>query len=273
MIPISHRLPFHSPKLRPGQQRRSAKPTGRRIPICIVKAICWLVLVSCANHALAADPADPADANPDAMDVVADPSQIGGESTSTVQVAQLVYAGDKSSECFSDHFLLKAEQDSSLTTSRRFHTVKLSSDDVYNFPLVIMTGEGGFTLKAAERNNLRQYIEKGGFLLASAGCSSTEWDASFRREMAKVFSDIKMEPLAMDHLIFHTVYDIDKLQAKNDDIKPLEGIHIGQRLGVLYSRDGLNDTSHAEGCCCCGGNEITNSELVNVNILVYSLMH
>ena len=204
---------------------------------------------------------------------IADPAQVGGESASTVQVAQLVYAGDKSSECFSDHFLMKAEQDSSLTTSRRFHTVKLDSDDVYNFPLVIMTGEGEFTLTNAERNRLRQYISKGGFLLASAGCSSTEWDASFRREMVKVFQDNPLKPLSMEHLIFHTVYDIDKLEAKNADIKPLEGIHQGQRLGVLYSSDGLNDTAHAQGCCCCGGNEITNSELVNVNILVYSLLH
>ncbi len=41
---------------------------------------------------------------------------------------------------------------------------------------------------------------------------------------------------------------------------------------VLYSQDGLNDTSHAQGCCCCGGNEITNAEEINVNILVYSLL-
>ena len=48
-----------------------------------------------------------------------------------------------------------------------------------------------------------------------------------------------MEPLTMDHLIFHTVYDIERLTAKNSAIKPLEGIHFGNRLGVLYSQDGL----------------------------------
>jgi hypothetical protein len=40
---------------------------------------------------------------------------------------------------------------------------------------------------------------------------------------------------------------------------------------VLYSQDGLNDTSNTQGCCCCGGNEITNAEQINVNILIYSL--
>ena len=47
---------------------------------------------------------------------------------------------------------------------------------------------------------------------------------------------------------------------------------LGKRLGVLYSQDGLNDTSNTQGCCCCGGNEITNAEQINVNILIYSLL-
>ena len=56
--------------------------------------------------------------------------------------------------------------------------------------------------------------------------------------MAKIFAEHPMEPLTMDHLIFHTVYDIDQLKAKKGKPKPLEGIHIGKRLGVLYSQDG-----------------------------------
>jgi hypothetical protein len=38
--------------------------------------------------------------------------------------------------------------------------------------MVIMTGEGDFELLDSERANLRKYVEGGGFLLASAGCSS-----------------------------------------------------------------------------------------------------
>ena len=36
--------------------------------------------------------------------------QLGGEAEGIVQVANLVYAGSKSSKCFSDHFLIQAEQ-------------------------------------------------------------------------------------------------------------------------------------------------------------------
>jgi hypothetical protein len=208
---------------------------------------------------------------PQGADSVAESKQVGGEPDGIVQVANLVYAGTKSSQCFSDHFLIRAEKDSSISTSRRFHAVKLGAEDVFGFPLVIMTGEGDFSLTDQERENLRKYIEGGGFLLSSAGCSSREWDRAFRREMAKIFPATPMVALGLDHPVFHTVYEITELQAKHGKPRPVEGIVLNGRLGVLYSQDGLNDTSHAQGCCCCGGNEITNSEQVNVNILAYAL--
>jgi hypothetical protein len=204
---------------------------------------------------------------------VPEPHETGGESQSIVQIASITYAGTKTSKCFSEHFLTKAESDSSISTSRRFHAAKLATDEVYAFPLIIMTGEGSFTLLDKERENLRRFVERGGMLLASAGCSSPDWDKSFRREMALVFPNDKLQALAMSHPVFHTVYDIAALQAKKGEPKPLEGVSVAGRLGVIYSQDGLNDTQHSQGCCCCGGNEITNCIDVNVNILAYALMY
>lgn len=204
---------------------------------------------------------------------VPDPKQIGGEPDSVVQVANLVYAGVKSSQCFSDHFLIEAEKKTAISTSRRFHAVKLAGDEVYGYPLLIMTGEGDFTLPDSERENLRRYVQRGGFLLASAGCSSKEWDRAFRREMATIFSEHPLRPLDMEHPVFHTAADVTELKAKHGQPRPLEGISLDGRLGVLYSQDGLNDTAHTQGCCCCGGNEITNAIDVNVNILAYTLTY
>ena len=203
----------------------------------------------------------------------ADSRHVGGEPESIVQVANLVYAGTKSSHCFSDHFLARAEKESAISTSRRFHAAKLASDEIFSFPLVIMTGEGSFQLTDKERDNLRRFVERGGFLLASAGCSSAEWDRSFRREMVACFPQHALQAIAMDHPIFNMVYEIKELKAKHGKPRPLEGVTIGSRLGVLYSQDGLNDTQHAHGCCCCGGNEITNAEMINVNILAYALLY
>ncbi len=202
-----------------------------------------------------------------------DARQSGGEPDGVVQVANLVYAGTKSSRCFSDHFLIEAEKKSAISTSRRFHAVKLAGDSIYEFPLVIMTGEGDFQLSDAERESLRRYVERGGFLLASAGCSSTEWDRAFRREMAAVFPRHPLETIDMSHPIFHTVDDIGELRARHGTPRPLVGVSIGGRLGVVYSQDGLNDSPHSTGCCCCGGNELENAIEINVNILAYALTY
>ncbi|MHC4398164.1 MAG: DUF4159 domain-containing protein [Planctomycetota bacterium] len=204
---------------------------------------------------------------------VPDARQSGGEPDGIVQVANLVYAGTKSSRCFSDHFLVKAERESAMSTSRRFHAVKLAGEQIYEFPLLIMTGEGTFRLSDGERESLQRYITRGGFLLASAGCSSTDWDRSFRREMATVFARHPLEPIDMSHPMFHTVFDIKRLEAKHGTPRPLVGISIGGRLGVVYSQDGLNDTGHTKGCCCCGGNELVNAVDINVNILAYAMTY
>ncbi len=244
-----------------------------RFPRCIGLFLAGALLISLAlgsDDGAKPPGSDGGRTNPAA---VPEPKQVGGEPDGIVQVANLVYAGTKSSQCFSDHFLIQAEKETSISTSRRFHAVKLGSDDVFEFPLVIMTGEGEFMLSDLERENLRQYIQGGGFLLASAGCSSREWDRSFRAEMARIFPAAALLPLGLEHPVFHTAYEINELQAKHGKPRPLLGIILSGRLGVLYSQDGLNDTAHTQGCCCCGGNEITNSAQINVNVLAYALTY
>ncbi|MCZ7644419.1 MAG: DUF4159 domain-containing protein [Planctomycetota bacterium] len=196
-----------------------------------------------------------------------------GEDASRVQVANLIYAGVRSSVCFSDHFLLQTETDSSISTSRRFHPVKSSSDELFKHPFALMTGEGSYALLENERANLKKYLENGGFLLASASCSSPEWDRAFRSEMGKLFPDKPLKAIPLSHKLFKTVYDIKAIQTKHGAPKPIEGIEINGRIAVVYSADGLNSTAHVHGCCCCGGNEIVNCDEINVNILAYALTH
>lgn len=94
---------------------------------------------------------------------------------------------------------------------------------------------------------------------------------------ALVFTDAALTPLEMSHPVFHTVTDINEITLSHGNPTGkacrLEGISFGGRLGVLYSQDGLNDTQHTHGCCCCGGNEIVNCLDINVNVLAYALTY
>ena len=83
-----------------------------------------------------------------------------------VECGNLIYAGTKTSKCFSDEFLSTVQQKTSIATERRFKQVKLADDELFKIPFVIMTGEGDFILTTKERENLKKYLENGGFLLA-----------------------------------------------------------------------------------------------------------
>ncbi|MAS95430.1 MAG: hypothetical protein CMO55_19700 [Verrucomicrobiales bacterium] len=191
-----------------------------------------------------------------------------------IQCANLIYAGTKTSRCFSDQFLTTMQQKTAIPAERRFRSVKLSSDELFDYPFVMMTGESSFFLSTKERENLQRYLENGGFLLASAGCSNKDWSRSFRAEMKKMFNKEALEEIPMEHPLFRTVYTIDKLElSKSSGEASLEGIEIDGKLVVVYSEEGLNDTSNRAGCCCCGGNEIKNAMEVNVNILSYALLY
>jgi hypothetical protein len=198
------------------------------------------------------------------------PADAPGEG-GAVQCANLIYAGTRSSVCFSDKFLSLLARDTTISTARKFKPVKTADDEVFEYPFAVMTGEGEFTLTDQERDNLRRYLDRGGFLLASAGCSSKLWDTSFRAEVAAIYPDRSLEVISMDSDIFHTVYDFDVLETKGAPAQ-LEGLRIGGKIVMIYSPDGLNDTSTTHGCCCCGGNEIQNAQQVNANILAYALL-
>ena len=194
---------------------------------------------------------------------------------SVIQCANLIYGGTHTSRCFSDAFLTDAQKKTAIPTERRFKSVKLAAKELFNYPFAMMTGEKNFYFTAKERKNLKQHLEKGGFILASAGCSNKDFDKAFRREIKRIFGKNKMTPIPMTHPLFKTVNKIDKLEtAHSSGTKAqLEGLTINGKLVMVYSPHGLNNTANTKGCCCCGGNEITNSLDVNVNILVYALLH
>lgn len=192
----------------------------------------------------------------------------------SVQCAILVYGGTQTSRCFSDEFLSAAQRETTIATERRFKTVKLGGDELFQFPFVVLTGEKDFHFTSKERENLSRYLTNGGFLLASAGCSSKEFDAAFLREIKAVFPDKALSRLPKEHAIFQTVHSIKKLELKTAAEEPhLMAIEHAGKVVAIYSSHGLNNTANAPNCCCCGGNEIKNSLQMNLNILAYALLY
>ena len=190
-----------------------------------------------------------------------------------VAVGNLTYAGTKTSKCFSDAFIADVGARVAVTVRPKFIAVKSADPkELGTVAFAVMTGEGAFTLTEPERTTLHRWLDDGGFLLASAGCSSPEWGASFRAEMKRMYGEKAVTTLAGDHPLFRSLNDLSHLTLKHDGKVRFEGVIRDGRLAVLFSPEGLNDTAHVNGCCCCGGNEVVNAEAVVCNALVYALV-
>ncbi|EEF63268.1 DUF4159 domain-containing protein [Pedosphaera parvula] len=190
-----------------------------------------------------------------------------------IQCGNLIYAGNKSSVCFADKFLSDVARDTTLDVGKHFCPVKLDADTLFDYPFCVFSGNESFTLTQRERDNLKKYLSNGGFLLASPGCSDEKWDASFRKEMRLCFPEAALKKIPMSHPVFSVVNKITRLVDKHGVLVMLEGLELNGRIVAIYSKEGVNDVAHAEGCCCCGGNEIADPAKVNVNIFTYSLLY
>lgn len=190
-----------------------------------------------------------------------------------VPCGNLIYAGTRSSVCFADKFLGDVAQETHLRVEKKLRHVRLDSEDLFNLPFCIFSGEESFTLSERERRHLRSYLLGGGFLLSSPSCSNADWDKSLRKEIALAVPEAKLTKIPMTHSVFSTVHVITTLRCKEHNTAMLEGLELNGRLVMIHSTEGLNDVHNAKGCCCCGGNEILDSALVNVNIFTYALLY
>lgn len=106
------------------------------------------------------------------------------------------------------------------------------SDDIFNYPMVHMTGHGNVVFSAQEVQNMRTYLMAGGFLHID---DNYGMDSYVRREMKKVLPELEWVELPFSHPIYHQHYTFAKGLPKihEHDNKPPQGfglIHKGRLL-------------------------------------------
>lgn len=189
-----------------------------------------------------------------------------------VRVALVGHSGQAPIECFGAGFLDLLAFETTIEVDRTLARVDLHDERLFEFPFVIMTGVGEFTLNDRERANMRRLVMSGGTLVASAGCSNALWAGSMREELTRVFPEAPLVRITPGHEVFGMVFEVADLVTTRGKPGELWGIEVGGRLAVVFSPQGLNDSAGAVGgCCCCGGDEIRQARFLNANLLVYSL--
>lgn len=77
--------------------------------------------------------------------------------------------------------------------------VKADEARLFEFPFVYLTGHGNISWSDREIENLRDWMLRGGFLYAD---DDYGMDASFRREIKRVFPEYTLLELGLDHPLF-----------------------------------------------------------------------
>ncbi len=93
-----------------------------------------------------------------------------------------------------------------IRTHVRQEPLDITDDALFDYHLVFMHGRTAFRLTDAERQRLRQYIERGGMLFADSICASAAFSQSFRREMAAIFPNHKLERIPPSDPLLGTTY-------------------------------------------------------------------
>lgn len=111
--------------------------------------------------------------------------------------------------------------------SKKPETVEASSIDIYNYPIVFMTGHGNVLFSEDALENLKTYLISGGFLHIS---DNYGLDTYIRRELKKLFPNSELQEIPYNHPIFHQTFNFDNGLPKihEHDKKP------PQAFGLFY---------------------------------------
>ncbi|MEO9570471.1 MAG: DUF4159 domain-containing protein [Polaribacter sp.] len=119
--------------------------------------------------------------------------------------------------------------------SKNPQSVAINSEDIYNYPIVFMTGHGNVLFSDDDANNLRNYLISGGFLHVS---DNYGLDKFIRRELKKVFPKLEFLEIPNNHPIYNQTFKfpngIPKIHEHDKKFAQGFGLFYEGRLIVFY---------------------------------------
>jgi hypothetical protein len=158
----------------------------------------------------------------------------------TIRLGLLVYGGG--GDWYANPTALKnlanfCNQQLKTNISPQEAQVEIGSPDLFNYPFLHMTGHGRWTVTDAEAQNLRKYLEGGGFLHIDDNYGLDEY---VKPALKKVFPELSLVELPFNHPIYHQKFNFNGLPKIHEhDNKPPKGyglVYQG-RVVVFYTTE------------------------------------
>ena len=112
------------------------------------------------------------------------------------------------------------------TQSNAYQIVDIDSPDLFKYPFAYLCEPGYLDLNKKDAGNLREYLDRGGFVMVDDFRGSRHLE-NLVRQMKKVYPNRDIIPLDVSHPIFNSFYMIESL-----DMKPPYGNMPVQFLGL-----------------------------------------
>lgn len=156
-----------------------------------------------------------------------------------IQIARLKYGGggDWYNDPSAEVNLLKfVQENTTIKVNPEYVFVDVSSNDIFSYPILFITGHGNVVFSKEDVNRLREYLEKGGFIYID---DDYGLDKAVRREFKKLYPAKNFVELPFDHKMYHIVYDFKygppKIHEHNNKPPQGFGLFINKRLSVFYT--------------------------------------
>lgn len=92
-----------------------------------------------------------------------------------------------------------------------YRIVELGSAEVFDYPFAYVSEPGEMELTDQEVTNLRQFVERGGFVLMD-DFDGLEQLENMRAQIRRAFPDREFVPLDIDHAVFRVNYLLDNFE-------------------------------------------------------------
>ncbi len=158
---------------------------------------------------------------------------------SLFQIARVKYSGggdwynDQSAEV---NLLKYVNKNTNIRVKPVYTYVNLASDNLFLYPMIFLTGHGNLSFSQKEADNLRAYLQNGGFLFVDDDYGLDEY---IRREMKKVFPNQEFAELPFSHGIYHIQYrfpnGLPKIHEHDKKAPRGFGLFHDDRLCVFYA--------------------------------------
>lgn len=160
-----------------------------------------------------------------------------------------------------------------LPISESYSDVSLGSAEIHSYPFVYLTGHGNIVLNAAEADNLRKYLENGGFLYIDDDYGLDEY---IRPVMKQVFPDEDFVELPFNHPIYDQVFSfpqgVPKIHEHDNEAPRGYGLFRNGKMVVYYTVESNLGDGWADPEIHNDPESVRQKALqMGANILVYAL--